>query len=160
MSSSGYDRNNSYVVTEHVTTQRQSSVSYSKSWEGTPFNLSVSVNHSQNVKNKTVSLNLPKVSFNAGRIYPLKRKNSTGPTKWYQELQFQYSASLDNQINTTDSLLFTREVWKNMRNGFKHDAPLSFQIRPFKNFSISPSVTYTGVLYTQKIEKRWDPDHY
>jgi hypothetical protein len=35
MSSSGFDRTNSYVVSEHVTTQRQSSISYSKTWEGT-----------------------------------------------------------------------------------------------------------------------------
>ena len=160
MSSSGFDRNNSYQVAEHVTTQRQSSINYSKSWEGTPYNLSASMSHSQNVKNKTVSLNLPKVSFSAGRIYPLKSKKSTGPTKWYQELQFQYSASLDNQINTYDSILFKKEVWNNMRNGFKHDAPLSFQIRPFRNFSISPSLTYTGVLYTQKIERSWNPDYY
>jgi hypothetical protein len=160
MSSSGFDKNNSYEVTEHVTTQRQSSVSYAKTWEGTPFNLSASMNHSQNVKNKTVSLNLPKVSFNASRIYPFKGKNSTGPTKWYQELQLSYSSSLDNQINTYDTLLFTKEVWKNMKNGFKHDIPFSFQIRPFKNFSISPSLSYSGVLYTQKIEKRWDPKYY
>jgi uncharacterized Rmd1/YagE family protein len=46
-----------------------------------------------------------------------------------------------------------------MRNGFKHDAPLSIQFRPFKNFSISPQVSYSGVLYTQKIEKYWDPDY-
>jgi hypothetical protein len=160
MSSSGFDRNNSYVVSEHVATQRQSSVSYSKSWEGTPFNLSASMNHSQNVKNKTVSLNLPKFNFNAGRIYPFKSKNSTGTSKWYQEIQLSYSASLDNQINTRDSLLFTSKVWNNMRNGFKHDIPLSFQIRPFKNFSIAPSVTYTGVMYTQKIKKIWKPDYY
>jgi uncharacterized Rmd1/YagE family protein len=160
MSSSGYDRNNSYVVAEHVTTQRQSSISYSKSWEGTPFNLSASMNHSQNVRNQTVSLNLPKVSFNAGRLYPFKRKNSTGPSRWYEELQFQYSASLDNQINTTDSLLFTKAVWNNMRNGFKHEAPFSFQIRPFRNFSISPSITYSGVVYSQKIERRWDPAYF
>ena len=159
MSSSGYDRNNSYIVEDHVTTQRQSSVSYSKSWDGTPFNLSASVNHSQNVKNKTISLNLPKVNFNVGRIYPLKRKNSTGTPKWYQEIQLSYSASIDNQINTYDSLLFTKEVFKNMKSGFKHDIPLSFQIRPFNNFSISPSLTYSGVMYTQKIEKRWKPDY-
>jgi lipopolysaccharide assembly outer membrane protein LptD (OstA) len=160
MSSSGFDRNNSYTVAEHVTTQRQSSVSYSKTWDGTPFNLSASMNHSQNVKNKTVSLNLPKVNFNISRLYPLKGKNSTGPAKWYQELQLSYTASLDNQINTYDSLLFTNEVWNNMRNGFKHEIPLSFQIRPFRNFSISPSVTYSGVLYSQKIEKNWVPDYY
>jgi hypothetical protein len=160
MSSSGYDKTNSYNVAEHVTTQRQSSVSYSKTWTGTPFNLSASMNHSQNVKNKTVSVNLPKVSFNVGRIYPFKGKNSSGSTKWYQELQFQYSASLDNQVNTYDSLLFTKRVWSNMRNGFKHEAPISIQFRPFKNFSISPQVTYSGVLYTQKYEKRWDPAYF
>ncbi len=160
MSSSGFDRNNSYIVAEHVTTQRQSSVSYSKSWDGTPFNLSASMNHSQNVKNKTVFLNLPKANFNMGRIYPLKGRNSSGPTKWYQELQFSYTASLDNQINTYDSLLFTHNVFENMRNGFRHEAPISLQIRPFRNFSISPSVTYTGVMYTQKIVKRWDPNYF
>jgi hypothetical protein len=157
MSSSGFDRNNSYNVNDHITTTRQSSISYSKSWEGTPFNLSASMNHSQNVKNKTVALNLPRVNFNASRIYPLKGK-SGGAKKWWQELSFQYSASLDNQISTYDSLLFTNDVWKNMKTGFKHEAPLSLQIRPFKNFSINPSLTYRGVAYTQKIETRWDPD--
>ena len=160
MSSSEFDRTNSYQYTEHVTTQRQSSVSYSKTWEGTPFNFSTSMNHSQNVRNKTVSLNLPKFNFSMGRIYPLRVIKTKGPSKWYQDLQFQYTASLDNQINTTDSLLFTREVWKNMKNGFRHEAPLSIQLRPFRNFSVSPSLTYNGVLYTQKIEKIWTPDYY
>jgi len=160
MSSSGYDRTNSYVVNEHVTTQRQSSVSYSRTWQGTPFNLATSMNHSQNVRNKTVSLNLPKISFNVSRIYPFKGRTISGTKKWYEEFQFQYSASLDNQINTYDSLLFNKEVWNNMRNGFKHEIPVSFQLRLFKNFSISPAVTYSGVLYTQKIEKRWDPGYF
>jgi len=158
ISSSGYDQENSYNVTDHVTTTRQSSISYSKSWAGTPFNLSASMNHSQNVKNKTVDVNLPKVSFNMARIYPLKMKRSSGKTKWYQELQFQYSSSLDNRISTYDSLLFTGEGLESAKNGFKHDAPLSIQLRPFKNFSISPSLTYSGVLYSQKIDKRWDTD--
>jgi LptD protein len=157
MSSSGYDKNNSYVVSEHVTTQKQSSISYSKSWEGTPFNLAVSMNQSQNTKNRSVFLDLPKVNFNVGRIYPLKNRNSAGKTKWYQELQFQYTASLDNQISTYDSLLFTKAVWENMKNGVKHDAPISLQLRPFRNFSITPSVTYSAVMYTQKISKTWDP---
>ena len=159
MSSSGYDKNNSYVVSDHVTTQRQSSVSYSKSWDGTPFNLSVSANHSQNVKTGNISLDLPQANFSASRINPFKGKNTVGSTKWYQEIQLSYSAALDNQISTADSLLFTHAVWNNMKSGFKHDIPLSFQMHPFKNFSITPSLTYSGVLYTQKIEKRWDPTY-
>jgi hypothetical protein len=67
---------------------------------------------------------------------------------------------MDNKISTKDSLLFTSAVLKNMRNGFKQDIPLSLLIRPFKNFSISPSLTYSGVLYTQKIIKTFDPNYF
>jgi lipopolysaccharide assembly outer membrane protein LptD (OstA) len=162
MSSSLYDKNNSYNVSDHVNTQRASSISYSKIWVGTPFNFSMSVNHSQNVRNKTVDLNLPKIDFNVGRIYPLKSKYSTGPSKWYQEIQFQYTASVNNSIHTTDSLLFTSAVWKNMQSGFKHSAPLSFLIRPFKKstFSISPQIMYSGVMYTQKIHREWKTHYF
>jgi hypothetical protein len=159
MSSSGYDQSNSYNANDHITTQRQSSISYSKSWDDTPFNLSISANHSQNVRDKSVSLDLPKASFDMGRIYPFKSKNSTGSSKWWEEIQLSYTASLDNQIETKDTLLFTSSIWKNMKNGFKQDIPLSFQAHPFKNFSISPSLTYSGVLYSQKIVKVWDPEY-
>ena len=158
MSSSGFDRNNSYNLNDHITTQRQSSISYSKSWEGTPFNFSASMNHSQNIRGKypTVNLNLPKLNFGMSRIYPLKSRKRSGPDKWYQELSFSYTAKVDNQISTYDSLLFTNKVWNNMKTGFSHEVPLSFQLRPFRNFSISPSISYSGVMYTQKINKTWD----
>ncbi|NLN31810.1 MAG: LPS-assembly protein LptD, partial [Bacteroidales bacterium] len=158
MSSSGFDRNNSYNLNDHITTQRHSSISYSKTWAGTPFNFSASMNHSQNIRGKhpTVNLNLPKMNFNMSRIYPLKSKRQAGPVKWYQELSFSYSAKADNQISTYDSLLFTNKVWDNMKSGFSHQIPVSFQLRPFRNFSITPSLSYSGVLYTQKINKTWD----
>ena len=160
MSSNGYDRNNSYEVADHVTTTRQSSINYSKSWAGTPISFSTSLNQSQNVQNKTMVLNLPKGSFNVSRIYPFKPRKPVAKARWYHDLTTQYSATFENKIDTYDSLLFTSAVWKSMKNGFKHEVPLSFQIRPFNNFSISPSLRYTGVLYTQQIHKRWDPDFY
>jgi hypothetical protein len=160
LSSSGYDQENSYVVQEHITTQKQSSISYSKTWDRTPFNLSASMNHSQNNKNKTVALNLPKVSFSASRITPFKRKNSSGTVRWYEDIQFQYTANLDNRISTTEDQLFTGAVWKQMQSGFSHDIPLSFQLRPFNNFSISPSLSYSAVAYTSKTEKTWDANYY
>ena len=160
MSSSGYDKNNSYDVTDHVTTTRQSSISYSRTWAGTPFSFATSLNQSQNVQNKTMMLNLPKASLTVARIYPLKPKKPAVKQRWYHDLTTQYTASLDNKIDTYDSLLFTSAMWRGMKNGFKHEIPLSLQIRPFNNFSISPSLRYSGVLYTQKIEKRWVPDFY
>jgi hypothetical protein len=163
MSSSSYDQQNSYIPAEHVNTTRQSSISYSKSWSGTPFDFATSLNQSQNVEDKTVFLDLPKASLNMARIYPLKPTNMTGQSKWWQELQIQYSASLDNQINTYDSLLFTSDVFKHMNNGFTHNVPVSIQIRPFSKlpgFTISPSLTYSGVLYTQKYKYTWDPNYF
>ena len=91
-------------------------------------------------------LNLPKASFTVSRIYPLKPKKLVGKSKWYHDLTTQYTASLDNKIDTYDSLFFTSAMWKSMKNGFKHEIPLSLQIRPFNNFSISPSLRYTGVV--------------
>jgi lipopolysaccharide assembly outer membrane protein LptD (OstA) len=160
MSSSGYDKNNSYDVADHVTTTRQSSISYSRTWAGTPFSFATSLNQSQNVQNKSMQLNLPKATFTVSRIYPFKPKKVTGKSKWYHDIQAQYTASLDNKIDTYDSLLFTSAMWKSMKSGFKHDIPVSVQIRPFNNFSISPQVRYSGVLYTQKVEKRWDSLYY
>ena len=157
MSSGNYHQQNSYDIVDRTPITRTSSISYTKSWAGTPFNLATSMNYSQNTKTKTIDyLNLPKATFTMNRIYPLKGK-SIGKTKWYQDLQFQYSASLDNQVkNIPDSLLFTNEVFDNMKNGFNHKAPLSLNLKPFKNFSVTPSMTYDGYLYTQKIEKTWD----
>ena len=45
-----------------------------------------------------------------------------------------------------------------MNNGFKHETPFSLQIRPFRNFSISPNVTYSGVLYSKKNSSLWDEE--
>lgn len=160
MSSSSYDRNNTYQPLDNVTTQRQSSISYSKTWAGTPFNFITSFNHSQNIANKTISLNMPKAVFTMSRIYPFKGKRTAGPARWYHDIQFQYSAQLDNQINTYDSLLFTRSAWQNAGAGFKHEAPLSFQIRPFRNFTILPALSYSGVLYPGRIEKHWAADYF
>lgn len=159
MSSSGYDKQNSYAVSAHATTTKSSSVSYSKSWAGTPFNFSTSLNQSQNSSTKKVSLNLPKAAFSMSRIYPLKTKNSSGG-KWWQELTIQYSASLDNRINVADSLLFTNQVWDNMENGFKHEIPITLPINLIKNLNISPRLSYSGVMYTSMVEKRWEDSYY
>ncbi|MCF8222144.1 MAG: LPS-assembly protein LptD [Bacteroidales bacterium] len=159
LSSAGFDRENSYNVNDHVNTTKQSSVSYSKRWAGSPFNFSASLNHSQNSSSGTVSLNLPKMNLSMSRIYPLKNLDTGGTTKWWQELQLQYSASLDNRINTTDEKMFSAEMFEDMRNGFQHEIPVSIPIRPFNNFSISPTLRYSGVMFTERTNKTWDPDY-
>ncbi|MBE9509749.1 MAG: LPS-assembly protein LptD [Bacteroidetes bacterium] len=158
MSSSSYDQNHSRTSNSYLTNTKTSSISYSRRWEGTPFNFSASMNHSQNSRNKTVSLNLPRANFNMSRIYPFKPKSLVGETKWYQNIELSYQAKMDNRINTTDEKFLTSDMFDEMKNGFQHSIPLSTVFRPFNNFSISPQVRYSGVLYSRSIERNWEDD--
>ena len=156
LSSSSYDRNHSFETENYLTNTKQSSISYTKKWAGTPFNFSGSLSHSQNSTNKTMNLNFPKMAFNVNRITPFRNLSSSSEDKWYKNIEFSYSAKMENRINTIDSLLFTPAVFDDMQNGFKHEIPLTANFKPFNNFNISPRIQYKGVIYTERIEKEWD----
>jgi hypothetical protein len=159
LSSSSYDRNHTRNINNVMTNTKQSSISYTKSWPNSPFNLSASLNHSQNSNNKSVNLTLPKISLNMSRINPFKRKSGTGPKRFYEDIQLSYTSILENRIATYDSLLFTSDVWDDMKNGYRHSIPLSLSIKPFRktpmlqSFAITPSINYNGMLYTRQTVK-------
>ena len=46
------------------------------------------------------------------RIQPFKQKKSIGKEKWYEKINMTYNANAKNQLQTTDSLLFTNESLK------------------------------------------------
>ncbi|MCK5137057.1 MAG: LPS-assembly protein LptD [Bacteroidales bacterium] len=159
LTSSAYDKNHTRNINSVMTNTKQSSISFQKSWPNSPFNLSSSVNHSQNSNTKGVSMTMPKISLNMARINPFKRKSATGPQRWYENIQFSYTSILENRISTYDSLLFTSSVWDDMKNGYKHTIPLSLSIKPFRkvpvlqSFAITPSMNYKGMLYTRQTYK-------
>jgi len=104
-------------------------------------------------------MTLPKISLNMSRINPFKRKSGTGPKRFYEDIQLSYTSILENRISTYDSLLFTDDVWDDMKNGYKHSIPLSLSIKPFRktpmlqSFAITPSVNYNGILYSKQTMK-------
>lgn len=156
MSSSSYDQNHARTSNSYLTNTKTSSISFSRRWEGTPFNFSASMNQTQNSRTKTVNLNLPRASFNMNRIYPFRAKSQTGDNKWYENIELSYQAKMDNRINTSDDDFFSSKMFDNMENGFQHSIPLSTVFRPFNNFTISPQVRYTGVLYSRNIKRSWE----
>ncbi|MFC2090652.1 putative LPS assembly protein LptD, partial [Bacteroidota bacterium] len=159
LSSSAYDKNHTYNINNIVRNTKQSSISYTKNWPNSPFNLSASLNHSQNSQSGSVNMTLPKVSLNMGRITPFKRKKQIGPAKWYENIQLSYNSLIENRIRTVDTLMFTNQVWNDMSNGFRHEIPLSLNIKPFKkiaalqSFTITPNVSYKGMIYTGYTDK-------
>jgi lipopolysaccharide assembly outer membrane protein LptD (OstA) len=163
-STSSYDVNNvgSIIDAETLATnQKQSSISYSRSFPNKPFNFSSTLSHSQNSSDSTISLTLPNVTFTMSRIYPFKQKNGIGEDKWYESIGFSYSAYMSNSISSVDEdeLSFTakslNEDWK---NGIKHSIPVSMTFKLFNNFSLTPSISYTERWYSKSITKEWDDD--
>ena len=101
-----YERNNlSSMYNPSLTSQsiRTSSVSYSRSFPDHKFNLSSSFNFSQNMRDSTLSLTLPSLSWSVSRIYPFKRKKAMGEEKWYEKISFTYTGSMSNSITAKES---------------------------------------------------------
>jgi hypothetical protein len=156
LSSSTYDYHNLTSLTNTLNNRKTSSISYMKSWPTNSFNLTVGLNHSQNSLTKDVSMTLPNMSFSTGSIYPFRRKESEGTTRWYENIQINYSPTFTNTITTKDSLLGKKETWTHSDAVFNHSIPLSTSIKLFQNFTISPSLNYVGVAYNQTTEYKWD----
>jgi lipopolysaccharide assembly outer membrane protein LptD (OstA) len=156
-STSSFDKQNSYSQAKAMNNIKRSSVSYSKRWDN--FNLSGGMTHSQNSLNKSVNVSFPRLSLSMNTLYPLQKKESVGKAKWYESLSVGYSANLENSVSTKDSLLFKREVLDLMDNGFQHSIPVALSLKLFKNFTLSPSLNYTGVAYTKSMSLDWDENY-
>jgi len=155
-STSSFDQNNSYTTENYLTNTKQSSISYSKRWENSPFNLSANLRHSQNSRDTTISLTLPQMTFNMSRIYPFKSKVRIGKEKWYEKIGLSYSMDMQNTINTKENKLMTSSLTKDWQNGVKHSIPLSTSFKALKYITVSPSVNYNERWYTQQIRKKYN----
>ncbi|HPD95279.1 MAG TPA: putative LPS assembly protein LptD [Tenuifilaceae bacterium] len=158
MGSSSYNKYNASSLNNALSNTFNSSVSYSKVWPSSPFSLSASLNHSQNTIDKTVTLGFPKVAFNMSRVYPFKRKKSSGTSAWYEKIGLSLSTQFDNRVSVLEDNLFKKSIVDSMQNGMKHDIPLSTSFNLFKFITISPGVSYSEYWYTRTINKHWDPD--
>ena len=158
LSSSGYSRYSATTLNDILATQTNSSISYSKSWAGTPFSLSMNLAVSQNSQTRQLSITLPNVVFNVARVYPFKRKESMGKQRWYEKIGFTYSAKLTNSVTTPEKDIFTMQTLKNMRNGVEHTLPISTSINLFKYINISPSFNYSERWYFSRQNQQWNPE--
>lgn len=155
-STSTYDQYNSYVARNILTNTKQSSISYSKRWENSPFSMSGNLRHSQNSRDTTISLTLPQLTFNMTRIYPFKPKYSSGKEKWYEKIGLSYSMDMQNTINTKENKLLNSSLIKDWKNGVRQSIPVSTSFKALKFITISPSFNYNERWYTQQIRKSYN----
>ncbi|MFT6814439.1 MAG: hypothetical protein ACJAZ3_000327 [Sphingobacteriales bacterium] len=154
--SSSYLRNFSYDINQNLSNQLSSSISYTKSFRNSPFSMSISGAHNQNLVNKTVNVTLPQFVTTMSRINPLENKNRVGKAAFYEKLGVNYTLNAQNTISTSDSILFTPEAKGLLKNGVSHSIPVSLPITVFKYAKLTPNITYRDVWYFKEINKSFD----
>ncbi|HSM49705.1 MAG TPA: putative LPS assembly protein LptD, partial [Draconibacterium sp.] len=156
LSSSGYDKQNSYEGmaggNNYLNTQKSSSISYTQKFENTPFNMSVNLRHSQNSVDTTISLSLPEMTFSMAKVYPFRKKIRSGPVKFYEKFGFNYTGNLRNSIsNVKEYDLLNKKFPDDWKNGLKHNIPLAFPgFNLAKYINVSPSIGYDEKWYFKK----------
>ncbi|MCB0495743.1 MAG: LPS-assembly protein LptD [Cyclobacteriaceae bacterium] len=166
-----YNVNNQlYSVEEQTQATASSSISYSKTFSGTPFSLGISGRFNQNLRTKQSDMQLPDITFNVQNIYPFKGKASSG-NKWYEKINFRYSMTATNKISNKLSIPITNDegqltyqdstfaingetigyLISQGSNGVKHNIPVSASFKALKYFTISPSFSYNELWYSKKL---------
>ncbi|MDR1156491.1 MAG: LPS-assembly protein LptD [Bacteroidales bacterium] len=158
-SSSTYDKEFNYTSSNaYYNNSKNSSVSFSQNWPNSPFHFSTNMRINQTSTNGVTTIDFPNFTFSMDRIYPFRKKESVGKPKWYEDIALQYDASMQNSLTGKDDNLFSEKNMRNMRNGFQHRIPFSINFKALKFFNITPSMNYSGALYTSQIKKTFYPD--
>jgi len=155
---SSYNTYNVYDYATRVNNNIGSSISFSKTWQGKPFNFTSSLTHSQNLSTRDVSISFPSATFNVNTLYPFQPKELVGPSKWYYKLGIGYSTVLNNSVMFKDSVFGKSKMFDALQSGMKHNVPISFSIPVFKNFTLSPGISYAEYWYTKKTVRTWNPN--
>ena len=159
-SSPSYNQyNNQTNIQTAMQNQISSSISYGKTWAGTPISLSINAMHSQNSRDSSYAVTLPNVTFTVSRIYPFRRKERVGKEKFYESFAFNYNATLDNKINFKASEVGEPDFFKKMKNGMRHNFSISLpSFTIAKYIQASPSVTYGMNWYFSDCEKVYNSE--
>ena len=151
---SRYNQESQYSMAS-VQNTRNSSVTLTQTFPNSPFTLSANMSAAQVMADSTVSLTLPNLMVSMSRIYPFKRKRAVGGEKWYEKIQFSYTADLRNSIKTKTDKLFKSGL-RDWENAIQHKIPVSATFSLFNYINVTPSFNYTERWYTRKITQEWD----
>ena len=154
--SSNYNTLTSTNPALYLNNTLSSNINYFKSFDGTPFNLSLAARHDQNTITKSINITLPEIDLLMNRIYPFKNVNDP-VNHWYDKIGVSYSGQMMNTLSTNDTLWGTPRMFKQIVNGFHQNVPISTSFNIFKYFTVTPTFNYNGNAYMQSIREHYDP---
>lgn len=146
---------NQFNVAQTQTNTFNSSINYSKTFVGTPFNMNVTATHQQNTNTEEITMTLPSLTLNMNRVFPFAGKNGVKKNA-IQKMGFNYILDGKYLINTTDDEFLTAKMFETARAGMQHKTSTSTNFKAFKYFTVSPSASYEEVWQFDYIQKNYD----
>jgi hypothetical protein len=168
MSSTRYNKNIPNSPQMNFQNVLGSSITYAKTWQDKPFNLTASANHNQNNQSGMVSINLPDLGFTVSTLYPFQKKEAAGSKKWYEQLGIGYQGSFRNAVSFNDTIKYKQvlghSVFQHMLDTLewsaRHSIPITLSLPPILGgaLMVAPSVSYSQEWVDRKVTRRWDSD--
>ena len=146
---------NQFNIAQTQTNTFNSSINYSKTFVGTPFNLNVTAQHQQNTNTEAITMTLPSLTLNMNRVFPFAGKNGVKKNA-IQKMGFNYTLDGKYLINTTEEDFLTAKMFETARSGVQHKTGTSTNFKAFKYFTVSPSVNYEETWQFDYINKEYD----
>jgi len=146
---------NEINIGQTVTNTFSSSISYYKKFVDTPFNMNMSLTHTQNTNTERIDMSLPSLQISMDRIYPFAPKVGSKKNPIHN-LGLSYNFDLQNRISTTEELFLKKEMFDNARSGAKHTSSLSTNLKVLKYITLSPNVNYKEVWYLKTTDQQYD----
>ena len=152
---SSFYSNNSYDPNQILQNQYQSNVSYAKSWQGTPFGLTLSALHSQNTQTRQINVTLPSLNFHVTQINPFQKKTRVG-TRWYDKITASYNMDALNRTTFYDSVFsFSKLSTSDFHAGIHHSVPVSASYTVLRYINMSFSANYNEYWLTERLYQHY-----
>lgn len=142
----------SYNATDFLSTNLQSSIAFQKSFPGSPWQLTLSAGHTQNLIQKAWSFQLPIIALYQNRVFPFQRQGRVGPQRWYEKIGYVYRLDAQGLIQLPESLLFQPIMWDTLRWGLRHSVQVAAGYTVLRYIQLAPTLTYNEYLYGEQLE--------
>jgi lipopolysaccharide export system protein LptA len=173
---SSYNQNNPTADLRNTLNQDfNSSVSFSKTFKGTPFSMNASSRLQQNINTGLLNVLLPELALNMSRLYPFKF-GAASAKNWFQKISLSWNMNSTNRATNNRigspgfpvigydpandtivpmSVLGLGGLWDRAQNGIRHQIPISTSMNILKFITFSPSFNYSELWYLKELNYQW-----
>lgn len=162
-SSTNFVNNLNSSQDNYLTNTFSSNIRYDKSFYDSPWTFGLSAGHDQNSLTGVYNFNLPTVSVNKARTFPLADifgKSSGSKQAFYEKIGWTYSANFQNRLSAQEEELSFNN-WHNLKdkfqNGIRHQTALTTSLKAGP-ISINPNIRYSERWYMRTYGRSIDEE--